>query len=102
MSLIAVEQRGELGEMVAGFRRLVIRAAVGAVAISRSAFGRDGLRAFATLGSRCADGRMIKRCRTIAACESRGSERSGDSNQQRGNDLALHDELQKSIDFGSG
>jgi hypothetical protein len=42
MSLIAVEQRGELGEMVAGFRRLVIRAAVGAVAISRSAFGRDG------------------------------------------------------------
>jgi hypothetical protein len=93
--LIAVEQRSNLGEMqVARFRRLVVHAAVGAVSIGCGTFGRNGLYALTTLGRRCAHGRMIKRCRPVATCESRGGECSGSGNQQGGNDLALHDQLQ--------
>src|SRR5579863_3384906 len=78
----------------ARLRRRILHTAERGVGAVFTLFDSQRLRALATLCSGGAVLRLVERCRTIAARESGGSDRGGNSDEQSGEQFGLHDGLQ--------
>src|SRR5690349_914070 len=84
----------------ARFRRCARHAANGLVRRSLIAFGGESLRADATLRSGRANGRTIKRRRTITRCKSGSGDSGGHGDQQGCDKAGFHDVTPENIESG--
>jgi hypothetical protein len=90
--MVAVQRRrGQSRVIGTRLRRLIVHTAVRTVGCGVAGFfGLNGLYALASLRGRCADGRIIKRCRAVTASESGGSNGGRGGKQYSGKNLGLH------------